>query len=133
MKKHFLCGLAIIALLLTFTYTNAQSLQFSQVILVSSTQQVVPAGKVWKVESYWKANTFLTSSTNYNTCTSNDYHSPFMVNGNIYYVLRGVTTGYSALYTCVGNEFPLWLPAGTTLKTICSCDFLSVIEFTVIP
>jgi hypothetical protein len=117
----------------TINNSKAQSLQFSQVMLVSSTQLTVPVGKVWKVESYWKANTFLTSNTNYTTCTSNDYHSPFVVNGNIYYVLRGVTTGYSALYTCVGNEFPLWLPAGTTLKTICSCDFLSVIEFTVIP
>lgn len=134
MKKLRLV-LSVSLFLLYFAAANAfsQSLQFSQVILVSSVQQTVPTGKVWKVESFWKANTYISYYANGTTCSQTDYHSPFMVNGQIYYVLKGVSTGSSSVYACTGNDFPLWLPAGTTLRTICSCDFLSVIEFTVVP
>ena len=132
-KLRLLIPAFLLLMFLAPANSFSQNLQFSQVILVSSVQQTVPTGKVWKVESFWKANTYISYYANGSTCSQTDYHSPFMVNGQIYYVLKGVSTWSSSVYACTGNDFPMWLPAGTTLRNICSCDFLSVIEFTVVP
>jgi len=46
---------ALILALLSFVGFGQYNLQLNQVVLVSNTLQTVPAGKVWKVESYMQA------------------------------------------------------------------------------
>ncbi len=108
------------------------NLQFNQVLKVSDQVQTVPAGKVWKVTSYWQANVTNTSSTQ-STCGNSSRHTPFVVDGQSFYVFRNVSTGLNSVYMAPSNDFPMWLPAGTTLQTQCSKDFLSVIEFNIVP
>ena len=93
---------------------QAQTLQFSQVLLVSTTQ-TVPANKVWKVESplpSWGGG----ATTN--TIT---------IDGNLVVVTIGGSSSIS------GISFPLWLPSGTTLAPGSNIPRISVIEFTVVP
>ena len=92
---------------------QAQTLQFSQVLLVSTTQ-TVPANKVWKVESVMPIN------------QTSIYHQ-IVVNSNT--IIVG-TTNYSGSWF---NAFPMWLPAGTTLAAGSTVFRVSVIEFTVVP
>ena len=102
-----------VLLFLIAAKVQSQTLQFSQVLLVSSTQ-TVPANKVWKVESplpSWGGG----STTN--TIT---------IDGN----LVVVAIGGSAIS---GISFPIWLPAGTTLAGGQNIPRISVIEFTVVP
>lgn len=109
--------------------TTAQGLEFSRVLRVGSVQDTVPAGKVWKVESYWQSRTTfdLTSET---TCGNASRHHPFYIDNAYFYKYDGgANTGSTNTRTAVGNTFPLWLPAGTRLRTVCPEDFLSVIEF----
>ncbi|MBM3171196.1 MAG: hypothetical protein FJZ75_06260 [Bacteroidetes bacterium] len=92
---------------------QSQTLQFSQVLLIS-TVQTVPANKVWKVESYTQNNS-----------GANLYHQ-IVVNSNTSIV--GSTN-----YTLHNHPFPMWLPAGTTLAAGANVINISVIEFTVLP
>jgi len=115
---------------------SAQTLQFSQVLLVTSSE-TVPAGKVWKVEgvnySSTLPNTAVTSSTS--SITSSNFDASIVVNGQSTpaFAMRS-----RALYSTPSNliwekSWPLWLPAGTTLAPGTNVASLSVIEFTVIP
>ncbi|MBM3171360.1 MAG: hypothetical protein FJZ75_07110 [Bacteroidetes bacterium] len=92
---------------------QAQTLQFSQVLLVSTTQ-TVPANKVWKVESVMPIN------------QQSIYHQ-IVVNSTT--IIVG-TTNYTGSWF---NAFPMWLPAGTTLAAGSTVFRVSVIEFTVVP
>jgi len=107
------------------------NLQFNQVLKVSNQAQTVPAGKVWKVVSYWQGNIGVTSNTQ-STCAYSGRHTPFILDGEIYFLFKDVATGSSALMG-PSNEMPLWLPAGSILQTQCARDFLSVIEFNIVP
>jgi hypothetical protein len=108
------------------------NLQFNRVLKVSDQAQTVPAGKVWKVVSYWQGNLNVTSNTQ-STCANNSRHTPFILDGEVYYLFRNVSTGSSNFLIAPSNELPMWLPAGSTLQTQCSKDFLSVIEFNIVP
>ena len=92
---------------------QAQTLQFSRVLLVSSVQ-TVPANKVWKVESVMPIN------------QTSIYHQ-IVVNSTT--IIVG-TTNYSGSWF---NAFPMWLPSGTTLAAGSTVFQISVIEFTVVP
>lgn len=112
---------------------NAQSLQFSKVHIVGTTEDTVPSGKVWKVEAYWQARTSV-DQTFTTSCNSDFDHHPIYINGDYFFqFLSSPGTGNTSLFTGVGNKLPLWLPAGYTLKTTCGNDFLSIIEFDVGP
>jgi len=105
------CGLAFTA--------NSQTLEFSQVLLVSSLD-TVPQGKVWKLESA------LTD------CTTHCSASIIVNNVNIYtYVYNASVPGYSTKTAAAHNptSFPIWLPAGTTLNIGSNVQYISVIEF----
>ena len=91
---------------------QAQTLQFSQVLLVSTTQ-TVPANKVWKVEGVMP----VFNGTAINQISINSTNIVVSAVG----------------YTLSGNAFPLWLPAGTTLAAGSNVFRVSVIEFTVVP
>ncbi len=78
-----------------------KELTYSRVILLDSAS-VVPAGKVWKVESY------MGDSQNYNDGQS------FFVNGKpcwaFFYRIYNTPTSSQLV------QFPFWLPAGTSLS-----------------
>jgi len=114
---------------------NAQgNLQFNQVLRVGNTAQTVPVGKVWKVETYMQANTSISEFTEYPNCNFPDRQHPFLVNSVPYYQINGSPGhGSSGIMMAVGNLFPLWLKSGEVLQTTCPNNFLSVIEYNVVP
>jgi hypothetical protein len=120
-------------LALIFSVAGAQgNLQFNQVLRIGTTPQTVPTGKVWKVVSFWQSDTRLTQNFNTTTCGSTTNNSPFLINSVNYFYAKPYGWGSTTAFVTVGNEFPLWLPAGETLNTLCTNDFLSVIEFNIV-
>jgi hypothetical protein len=113
----------------------SQTLQFSQVKLVS-TSETVPAGTVWKVEganySFQIASTAMTSSTSITTTTA-DY--TWILNGQTQNVFasRSRSANYGSSNLIWEKKWPIWLPAGSTVEAGTGVHSLSVIEFTVIP
>ena len=115
----------IIMLLFTCFAFGQGNLQFNQVLLLNSTANsnltlgTVPAGKVWKIESFGGFS-----------------------GGAVYGTLNGNTAGTLCRNT-VNNSFeqaswtlPVWLPAGTQLgftNNNGSFFWYSIIEFNVVP
>jgi hypothetical protein len=135
----FLSGtFALIIMLVIAANTNAQTLQFSQVKLVTALE-TVPPGKVWKVESviYNIPNdqSSVQSSSNSN-CSIGNYRSvAISINGVPTKVGNGTQpAAYSnADYTHSNTILPVWLPAGATLSGGPCNNQVSVIEFNVVP
>ena len=120
--------------LLIFGPLKAQgNLQFNQIVTVGTTSLTVPAGKVWKVESYTESE--VTFNINYSSgCVNSNYHRPLVINNNNYYFFGNMATASSgANYITTGNKLPIWLKPGDQIRTVCSSDFASVIEFNVVP
>lgn len=122
--------IAIFALACSVGLT-AQTLQFSQVKLVT-TQETVPAGKVWKVEGF-----FPTTYTRFTSSSSitEAYVYNFVINGaNRPVGATSFMTTYFALnLQATTIQFPLWLPAGTSLAAGSYVGEISVIEFNIVP
>jgi hypothetical protein len=99
---------------------QSQTLQFSQVLLIS-TVQTVPANKVWKVEAVIPDGPTMFNN-NIGSCriTINNHTTAF----------SGWQGAGSILYSF--NQ-PIWLPAGTTLAANAYTFRISVIEFSVVP
>lgn len=111
-----------------FSYSisaQTNNLYFNQVILVGATTMTVPANKVWKIEGFLQNEHYAAAGGA--GCGSTSVYHGFFVNGVLY--------GFPYYYGYYGNasSFPIWLPAGTTLRTECTNDRLSVIEFNVGP
>lgn len=123
---------------------NSQTLQFSQVKLVTSTEETVPPNKVWKVEGIGAARVIGITKAAENPSFAPQDQTIF-INNTAVSVIQTVGTGSGAatagccsVYTSVSyaasaTKLPLWLPEGTTLKTGSNVSFISVIEFTVVP
>lgn len=133
MKKFSL----FLVFLLSIVWVAAQgTLQFNRVVLVT-TQQSVPAGKVWKVESVIvpiAANNPSYASSGSSNCGSSFFRNhTFRINGVETKAGAGsmpiTNTGYEASYT----QLPLWLPAGATLDGGPCNIQVSVIEFNILP
>ena len=126
---------AIVLALLSFVGFGQYNLQLNQVVLVSNTLQTVPAGKVWKVESYMQAGIAAPDMIEVGgSCAYSDRHHPMIVNGQTYFLINGSPGhGSSGTFLAVSNILPMWLPAGSTLRTACAKDVLSVIEFNLVP
>ena len=123
-------------LLLLVKDTIAQfNLQLNQVLLVGSTTQTVPAGKVWKIESYMQAGVTINEMVESTaTCNFPGRHHAMIVNNQLYYLINGSPGhGSSGTYMAVGNSLPMWIPAGTTLRSSCAADVISVLEFNLAP
>ena len=123
-------------LLLLGNDTIAQfNLQLNQVLLVGSTTQTVPAGKVWKIESYMQAGVTINEMVESTaTCNFPGRHHAMIVNNQLYYLINGSPGhGSSGTYMAVGNSLPMWIPAGTTLRSSCAADVISVLEFNLAP
>jgi hypothetical protein len=110
------CGLAFTA--------QSQSLQFSQVLLVSSLD-TVPQGKIWKV-------------TNILPTLDGSGSSEIQVNGNDIVVAFSKSSNGQTNHTgnfgnnhnyYNGLQGPYWLPEGTTLQAGTNVQYISVIEF----
>ena len=113
--------------------TSAQgNLQFNQVINVRDVSETVPAGKVWKIESYQQAQVSV-SQNSITNCSDLGRERPYYVDGNRYHNIRSVGTGSTNLWRVARNEFPIWLKEGQTANTTCPEDFLSIIEFNIVP
>jgi len=131
MKFIVLGGLFLCA----FTGFGQYNLQLNQVVLVSNTLQTVPAGKVWKVETYMQAGIAAPDMIETGgTCSLIDRHHPMIVNGQSYYLINGSPGhGSSGVFLAASNILPMWLPAGATIRTACAKDVLSIIEFNLVP
>lgn len=130
-----LCGLAM-----------SQTLQFSRVLLVDATQQTVPAGKVWKVESVMPTTSYGRASASYYTLPSPTLANDYVIIVNSHNVFlgdatAGVTSGYtggssaaSEIFLGVNAAlFPMWLPENTSLAASTNIRYISVVEFSVVP
>ena len=123
MKK--LLFITLLFCVLAFT-AQSQSLQFSQVLLVSSLD-TVPQGKVWKIVSYLPSSQWISAGTNSSSSVN------VLINS-----VESKISQYSMAHVGNGGHgeketvpFPIWLPAGTTLEPSTNCGSLSIIEFTV--
>jgi hypothetical protein len=116
-------------------YLHAQTLQFSQVMLVSSSE-TVPAGKVWKLEGVnYSASLPNTAKTTSSSITTVNFDATISLNGQSVPALsmrsRAVSSSSSNLIW--EKSWPIWIPAGTTLAPGTNVLSISVIEFTVVP
>jgi len=119
-----------VALFATSLSGMGQTLQFSQVLLITTTQ-TVPANKVWKVESY-------TPSAVYAIHSGTPQTHAILVN-NLSRIV-GMTAGFNGNHSSSSvhdaysfKSFPMWLPSGTSLAVSTGVAQLSVVEFTVLP
>lgn len=145
--------------LIAFICTKAQgALQFSQAKIVDNTLVTVPAGKVWKVTAIYGAmyNTYCTGRPDLLPTPSQwvkaSVVSGFEVNGKkVFSIFKysnsserfSNNTCTTSIACCTDYSsysqstdpliLPIWLPAGTTLKSLGTDVSLSVIEFNVIP
>lgn len=151
-------SLPALALLFLAEGVRAQgNLQFNRAILLSNTPQTIQPDKVWKIESvYGHANNvcyFLpsrSSSSGYfvsrgrlsglNINGTDVISSATRTDGNLY--MNNDCTGSPSSYSYNDsrdnwasdpNFFPMWLPAGTTVRTMGSTIFVSVLEFDIVP
>ncbi len=110
-----------------------QTLQFSQVLLVSSNTQTVPAGKVWKVENILASSSLVASGNqtiNFSITVDNSQVFVAGANSQVNVYNQGVQSMSSTSNQLVQ---PIWLPAGSTLAAGQNVFRVSVIEFTVLP
>ncbi|MFZ4061543.1 MAG: hypothetical protein ACOYK5_10000 [Bacteroidia bacterium] len=110
-----------------------QTLQFSQVLLVSSNTQTVPAGKVWKVENILASSSLVASgnqTVNFSITVDNTQVFVAGANSQVNVYNQGVQSMSSTSNQLVQ---PIWLPAGSTLAAGQNVFRVSVIEFTVLP
>ncbi|MBM3171198.1 MAG: hypothetical protein FJZ75_06270 [Bacteroidetes bacterium] len=125
--RHLFLLLTVLALPIT-NKLQGQTLQFSRVLFVTTTQ-TVPANKVWKVESIL----YSAAPTNIMGGNQNDQ---LVIDGNAMTVraTRSSNGGYNAVtYGVWEQKLPLWMPAGSTLAAGQNVNSISVVEFTVVP
>lgn len=110
-----------------------QTLQFSQVLLVSSNTQTVPAGKVWKVENILASSSLVASgnqTVNFSISVDNSQVFVAGANSQVNVYNQGVQSMSSTSNQLVQ---PIWLPAGSTLAAGQNVFRVSVIEFNILP
>jgi len=119
--------------IILFNVMCGQTLQFSQVLLVSSNTQTVPAGKVWKVENILASSSLVASgnqTVNFSISVDNSQVFVAGANSQVNVYNQGVQSMSSTSNQLVQ---PIWLPAGSTLSAGQNVFRVSVIEFTVVP
>ena len=111
------------------------NLQFNAVKKVS-TVETVPANKVWKIEGF----IFNTPLPNFSTVGSDQiltYNDNIIIDGLSTAVrsIRGTiaSNGAGKSIAVWQNNMPIWLNAGSTLTVSSGIQFISVLEFNIIP
>ena len=131
--RNLLLFAFVVSLFALAKTVQAQTLQFSQVLLVSTTQ-TVPANKVWKVEGFMPSQSLIApwgSTVNFSITVNN---SQIFVAGEFHSHTTNGSGGVAQTgYTASLDFQPLWLPAGTTLAAGTNVFGVSVIEFNVVP
>jgi hypothetical protein len=136
MKKWGIVGFtAFVLFVLSCSMGKAQgNLQFNAIKLIS-TQETVPVGKVWKLESAPYKIDAVGSIGNYTSASPGvEYVQSILVNGNILFV-QAIRYYDGSWHTFTGPtcQFPMWLPEGSTLASGVGVQFISAIEFNVVP
>ncbi|MEI6766613.1 MAG: hypothetical protein WCM76_13350 [Bacteroidota bacterium] len=119
-------------------WAQGYALRFNTVLLVSSLD-TVPAGKIWKIESVMHSSDLNAIGT---SLAWSAVSSAIKVNGNTVYINRN-TSGSARIYyssyvdpnaTSDMNltALPIWLPAGTTLAAFTNINYISVVEFNLV-
>lgn len=122
------------------------NLQFSQVKLVS-TQETVPAGKIWKLENYLPTVSLANDLNRLpNQATAGGTRNfVILVNSVPIYLQTNISRevgrddaywnqqGYAAVSDFKIFDAPIWFPAGTTLAASTNVGFISVMEFNIVP
>ncbi len=130
--------IAIMILSLNSSKIQAQTLQFKGVILLSS-QQTVPNDHVWKIESCMGPRTYMGGDANTNNPPAEHLIN---INGNAISVatngygsmsIYGTSTYRFASKTEVCTTMPIWLPAGTIVNISTNVNYISIVEFEVVP
>ncbi len=139
MKKIF--TLIAFVFLLPTTSKAQGDLQFSKVKLIS-TQDTVPSGKMWKIESFIYSQPIPNSSVNITqdasialngqiiNIRSTRFSAPWA--GTIWGCGCSVSA-YGAAYEIWEQKLPIWLPAGTIVGVDIGVLYISALEFNVIP
>lgn len=142
MKKYFFVffiGLTAFLFMGNAKCFGQHNLAFTQVLLVTSTEDTVPAGHVWKINSFLPSNDIVPT----NNPGSGNSHTTvsfcIKVGGTTVYVggsysawTYGSAIGSSGSTGC-GTMLtdPLWLPEGTRLAAFTNVRYVSVTEFAV--
>lgn len=143
MKKSVLSAVLFTLIFCASLQAQTKDLTFNQVLLVTS-QQSVPANKVWKVEGVAGP---MVKQYMYRSRSDADFNPPqclIKINGNDISVLNtlGAGAGHGSgdaggssgfAYAGSPTNFPIWLPAGATLEASTNITYVSVIEFNVVP
>jgi hypothetical protein len=132
--KHLFTILLVAVSATSFAQGN---LQFNEIVTVRDVLETVPVGKVWKVESYQQSMVSHTPGF-IDNCNDLQKLRPFYIDGNMYHDIGSIAqiqsvSNVGAVWLVAENKFPIWLKEGQTAKTTCSVDFLSIIEFNVVP
>jgi len=126
--------LFLLFLFFSLNFTAQGNLQFNQVLRIHNIAQTVPASKVWKIESYMQSQTALSDGIEMFNCNYLDRHHSFLINTKPYFLINGSPGhGSSGTFMAVGNQLPIWLKAGDIVQTTCVDNFLSILEFNIIP
>lgn len=122
--------------LLGLENSQAQSLTYSQVKLVSSVE-TVPANKVWKINNVLPTAGLTDAGT---PMSGSSRHFTVLINGQTIYVISTSWIGrWNSSESGVASnshsisDSPIWLPSGTTLAVGSNLYAISVTEFNVVP
>ena len=136
----FIINAYLITFLFFFCFLNInnlkaqKTLKFNKVILVSSNEETVPDGMIWKIETYMQSNAQNIQAYVADCNTAYSAHKVY-INSKVYYLYKNAPSFWSSAthrYAPLTN-MRFWLPEGSKLKTECSADFISVTEYIVIP
>lgn len=122
--------------LLGLENSQAQSLTYSQVKLVSSIE-TVPANKVWKINNVLPTAGLTDAGT---PMSGSSRHFTVLINGQTIFVIstswigrwNSSESGVASNSHSIGDS-PIWLPSGTTLAVGSNLYAISVTEFNVVP
>jgi hypothetical protein len=122
--------------LLGLENSQAQSLTYSQVKLVSSIE-TVPANKVWKINNVLPTAGLTDAGT---PMSGSSRHFTVLINGQTIFVISTSWIGrWNSSESGVASnshsisDSPIWLPSGTTLAVGSNLYAISVTEFNVVP
>lgn len=138
--------LSFLFLIFTLSIWSQGNLQFNQVKLVS-TQETVPAGKVWKMENYMPASQLAIDINRQPNIAVAGGTKNFIVliNGNQVFLQTTITRevgrndgywsqdGYAAASDFKTLNLPYWFPTGTTVAASTNILYVNVIEFNIVP
>ena len=122
--------------------SNAQNLQFGKSKLIDSKTDTVPAGKVWKVESFMFSKAITDCPTNTipvnitDSIVLNGHKMPVRAQrfvGTIVSYYVNATAASSPEFIIWEQKTPMWLPAKTTLSAGRGVLYINVLEFNETP